>query len=30
MVSLGDLAVREQANQNAGQALSQISKHDLS
>jgi CBS domain-containing protein len=30
MVSLGDLAIREQANQNAGQALTQISKHDLS
>jgi CBS domain-containing protein len=30
MLSLGDLAIREQANQNAGQALSQISKHDLS
>jgi CBS domain-containing protein len=29
MVSLGDLAIREQANQNAGQALSQISKHNL-
>lgn len=30
MVSLGDLAVREQANQKAGQALTQISKSDLS
>jgi CBS domain-containing protein len=29
MISLGDLAIRDQANQNAGQALSQISKHDL-
>lgn len=30
MVSLGDLAVREQADQKAGQALTQISKSDLS
>ena len=30
MVSLGDLAVREQANQNAGHALSQISQQNLS
>lgn len=29
MVSLGDLAVREQANENAGQALTQISKQGL-
>lgn len=30
MVSLGDLAIREQADQKAGQALTQISKSDLS
>lgn len=30
MVSLGDLATREQADQKAGQALTQISKNDLS
>ncbi len=30
MISLGDLAIREQANENAGQALTQISKHDFS
>jgi CBS domain-containing protein len=30
MVSLGDLATREQADQKAGQALTQISKSDLS
>lgn len=30
MVSLGDLAVREQTDQKAGQALTQISKSDLS
>lgn len=29
MVSLGDLAVREQGNQNAGEALTQISKNEL-
>lgn len=29
MVSLGDLAVREQANENAGHALTQISKQGL-
>ncbi|GLB60961.1 CBS domain-containing protein [Cytobacillus sp. NCCP-133] len=29
MLSLGDLAVREQANLNAGEALTQISKNDL-
>ncbi|TCJ03722.1 CBS domain-containing protein [Cytobacillus praedii] len=30
MVSLGDLATREQADQKAGQALTQISKNDFS
>lgn len=29
MVSLGNLAVREQANLNAGEALTQISKNEL-